>query len=302
MAGKKDGKVSVSIFLNKKLKPLENKAGIQYPVYFRINYNRNNTQFPALIDQWGLASLGEKYSSYFSRDRNTLLMLEDRYATEELFEKHQEGLEYFRTNDPRKENSLLTTRSLYIAEKVILKVAEYERDTLKENFELAGIGKRVELFFKGVVDELGEELTVELRNYLKKRGANYLSRQIKSSNPFFLNFDIANSNSRSDVKGYYPKALMQKIEAFFVIAASAQYNKQLNSFYNWKFEEMQRELEDYLNDSDIFNEDALLKVPLKNIVSRHISLYPPSNPMDYYIWYFKRYVDRKIEENLKMNG
>ncbi len=277
-------KVTVSVFLNKRLKPVflhEKKA---YPIYVRVVYDRNNTQFPINLK-------GFFEDRAYKKIGGQIIGENDRYATESQFDQIEKGL-YTSSLE-----SDFRVPAIVVITRRIEDIVRFEIQKFKERFSLKGLGSRVDFFFQGAIDVMDQNLTEDLISFLSQSEYWEFAKPLKRSEPFYRNYDHV---CDPILNGFFklPDDFYIKIEAFFLLAAAGDKYRDLNSVYFWHLNDGKKQFESFLSENRLlFNENELLKLPLRNFFARYVSLNPPSKSISYYSSYVERFVNQLVRSN-----
>lgn len=171
----KEKKISLTLILNKKLKPLDGEDGIaEYPIYLKLNYDRKNIKFRPNYQLWlysyetGFED-NPKHFGYVDEEKfekikfnfdNDNLPEIPTYST--LKEAIEEGI------PPSHEASL--THLLLENKNEIIGLLEKEISLNKDSFSFKGFSKRLDKYFievsKLLDDYLSSKFMSELQNKL----------------------------------------------------------------------------------------------------------------------------------------
>lgn len=167
--GKKK-KVSISLLINKKVKPIFDKDTPCYPVYLQVNYNRKNIKFRPnyeVIFQSYLLDYVEDIN-----DENVGEYNERSYLSEDFFEKVYQKIKDDYKPNPKKENGILiysyrdstimTLQELiYVTSKIV------QKEISLNQFELKGLGKRINRYLSNPLISLDLYLCNQMSNLSK---------------------------------------------------------------------------------------------------------------------------------------
>lgn len=224
----KEKKINVTPYLNTKLKPLfDEKDRATYPIYFRVSYDRKNTQFA--IDEANY--MFHHREDFGEHNVGFLYVNEDEF--EELYPKVK--------NDIQPEMSIengvymvygidSVVATLIALKKIIKSIVKFE---LKRNvFQFSGFGKRLnEKYLGNIVFDFGlflsDKLLIELEGKIDKVMKNKIQNQ---KTYFYKKIDAINSrNLISKVS----KELYNLIESYFLIAIYADTELSAYHGYYW---------------------------------------------------------------------
>ncbi len=269
----RDKKLTVTFFLNQRLKPhVEDNGELSYPIYVQVSYNQKNHQFKV---NWDLL-----FYNYPLENRGAPAYY--GYVSEKIFDEVV-GLLSTGPQLTFAQGAVVSHRDglaerLHFLKENISAIVDYEVNQFRDNFRMKGLSSRIDFYLADIM--------VSLDNHCNTIGCELMRKQVNDIEPtevlnqpyFFQNYEALR---RLGLLNGLSKAEQLDFELYFLVGAFIDSTEERTTNLNWLAGNLKANWAAFC-DNNLPENRYLDAIPPHNYFFRHLRLVPPAEVSEFY--------------------